>query len=358
MSKLSALLLIGLTVVVVGCTKEDPATKDAANKPDSKTGSATSGGGLKIVFIPKNTGNPYFKPVIQGFEDAAKEINADFTTTAPATGDATSQISVIKDQIQRGVNVIAIAPNSPDALNNVLDEARGKDIQIITVDADLAKNEGHRNAAVLSTDFNKIGDSQIELLGSLIGYEGSFAILSATTDAPNQNVWIAKMKEALKNPKYAKMKLVDTVYGDDQPEKSTTVCEGLLSTHPDLRGIISPNSVGLAAAAQTIKLAGVYPGGPHAVGKGLQLTGLSTPNQMKAFVKSGVVTSFQLWNPHDMGYIATYLAKDIIVNKHLPSEGSEVACAKLGVRKLGKLNVINAGDLVTFDKSNIDKFDF
>ena len=63
------------------------------------------------------------------------------------------------------------------------------------------------------------------------------------------------MKETLKDPKYAKMKLVDIVYGDDQPEKSTTVCEGLLSTHPDLRGIISPTSVGLAAAAQTIKLA-------------------------------------------------------------------------------------------------------
>jgi len=358
MSKLSALLLIGLTVVVVGCTKEEPATKGTSSAPDSKSGAATSGGSLKIVFIPKNTGNPYFKPVIKGFEDAAKEIKADFTTTAPATGDATSQISVIKDQIQRGVDVIAIAPNSPDALNNVLDEARSKRITVITVDADLAKNESHRDAAVLSTDFSKIGDSQVELLGSLIGYEGSFAILSATTDAPNQNVWIAKMKETLKNPKYAKMKLIDTVYGDDQPEKSTTVCEGLLSTHPDLRGIISPTSVGLAAAAQTIKLAGVYPGGPHAVGKGLQLTGLSTPNQLKSFVKGGVVSSFQLWDPHDMGYIATYLGQAIHANKLKPAEGAEVDCAKLGKRKFEKLNVINAGELVTFDKSNIDKFDF
>ena len=358
MSKLSVLLLLGLSVAIVGCSKEEPVTKEASNSPGASTGPAASGGSLKIVFIPKNTGNPYFKPVIQGFEDASKEIKADFTTTAPATGDATSQIAIIKDQIQRGVDVIAIAPNSPDALNNVLDEAKKKGITILTVDADLDKNESHRDAAVLSTDFSKIGESQVELLGSLIGYEGPFAILSATTDAPNQNVWIAKMKETLKLPKYAKMKLVDTVYGDDQPEKSTTVCEGLLSTHPDLRGIISPTSVGLAAAAQTIKLAGVYPGGPHATGKGLQLTGLSTPNQLKAFVNSGVVTSFQLWSPHDMGYIATYLGQAIHTGKLKAAKGVEIDVPNLGKRKLEKNNVISAGPLVTFDKSNIGKYDF
>ncbi len=355
MSKLSLLLLLSISVAVVGCTKEEPANKEVSG---TTPGATTSGAALKVVFIPKNTGNPYFKPVIQGFEDACKVMGAEFSTNAPATADATSQISVIKDQIQRGVDVLAIAPNSPDALNNVLDEARAKGITVLTVDADLVANETHRDAAILSTDFGKIGESQVELLGSLIGYEGPIAILSATTDAPNQNVWIAKMKETLKLPKYSKMKLVDVVYGDDQAEKSTTVCEGLLSTHPDLRGIISPTSVGLAASAQTIKLAGVYPGGPHAVGKGLQLTGLSTPNQLKSFVKSGVVTSFQLWSPHDMGYIASYVGKEIHAGKVKPAEGAEIDVPTLGKRKYEKLNVIAAGPLVTFDKSNIDKFDF
>ena len=34
---------------------------------------------------------------------------------------------------------------------------------------------------------------------------GKFAILSASPDAANQNAWIAAMKEALKDPKYAKL---------------------------------------------------------------------------------------------------------------------------------------------------------
>ena len=87
---------------------------------------APAAGPFKIVYIPKNTGNPYFDSIIAGFTKACEELGCEFTTTAPATAEATSQVSFVKEQIQRGVNVIAISPNSPDALNQVFDEARGK----------------------------------------------------------------------------------------------------------------------------------------------------------------------------------------------------------------------------------------
>src|SRR5581483_5110258 len=108
-------------------------------------------------------------------------------------------------------SVICVCPNSVDALNATFDEARSKGTKIVTVDADLTGNESHRDACVLPTDFDKLGAEQIELLGSQINYQGKFAILSATTDAPNQNYWISGMKEALKEAKYSKMILVDIV---------------------------------------------------------------------------------------------------------------------------------------------------
>src|SRR5437870_7041115 len=43
-----------------------------------------------------------------------------------------SQIPFIKDQVQRGVNVICLSPNSPDALNQVCDDARARGIKVIT----------------------------------------------------------------------------------------------------------------------------------------------------------------------------------------------------------------------------------
>ena len=344
------LLLSSIVIVAVGCQK--------VAAPGAASGAPTAGAKLKVVYIPKNTGNPYFTELIKGFQEAADADGVDFFSTAPATADATSQIPIIKEQIQRKVDVIALSPNSPDALNQVLDEAKAKGILVITVDADLTGNETHRDAAVLSTDFSKVGESQVELLGSQTGYEGEIAILSASKDSPNQNSWIAGMNEALKNPKYAKMKLVDTVYGDDEPQKSTTEAEALLSKHPNLAGIISPTSVGLAATAQAIEIAGVYPGGPHAVGKGLFLTGLGTPNQLRQFVEKGVVKGFQLWSPKDMGWLACQLAEGLKKGTIKAGEGTEFEVAKLGKHKFEKNNVVNTGPLVTFDKANISEYKF
>lgn len=335
MNRIAILLALSL---VIGCAKSG----------DGGVATTAEGKKLRVVYIPKNTGNPYFDEVDKGFQDASTKLGFDYSTTAPATAEATSQIPILKDQIQRGVDVIAISPNSPNALNPVLDQARAKGIAVVTVDADLVGNESHRDAAVLPTDFDKVGESQIELMGKLMGYEGDFAILSATPDAPNQNAWIAKMKEVLKDAKYAKMKLVDTVYGDDEPQKSTTECEALLAKYPNLKGIVSPTSVGLAASAQVLDRAG----------KKIALTGLSTPNQLKKFVKNGVVPSFQLWSPRDEGFIAAYLGTGIKSGKIKPAAGAEVDVPDLGKRKFSPKLELTGGDIVTFDKDNVEKYDF
>ncbi|MEQ1821056.1 MAG: substrate-binding domain-containing protein [Fimbriimonadaceae bacterium] len=341
-------LLFIPALILVGC----------GSSSDTSTATADKGAKTKIVFIPKNTGNPYFNQVSAGFEKSATSLNLDYNTQAPATADPTSQLSIIKDQIQRGVQVLVLAANSPDALNEVLDQARAKGTVVITVDSDLTGNESHRDLSVLQTDFTKVGPSQLELLAKTINYEGEFAILSATSDAPNQNAWIAGMKEAMKDPKYSKMKLVETVYGDDEPQKSSTEAESLLTKHPNLRGIISPTSVGLAAAAQVLENAGVYPGGPKVKGAGVVLTGLSTPNQMKKAIEKGVVTSFQLWDPADMGAIAAFIGKEMHEKKATYKPGDSVEVPGYGKLSVGEKNVIFAGPLLTFDKSNIAKYDF
>ena len=69
------------------------------------------------------------------------------------------------------------------------------------------------------------------------------------------------MKTELAKPEYAKLKLVDTVYGDDDDQKSFTEAQGLLAKHPNLKGIISPTTVGVAAAAR-------YLSGSHVQGQG------------------------------------------------------------------------------------------
>jgi rhamnose transport system substrate-binding protein len=358
MIRITSLLVLG-ALVMVGCSSggsnNEPTT--STNTASNGKPSGDAGARLKVVFIPKNTSNPYFKPVGMGIEEAKDSMNFDYKEQGPATADPTSQISVIKDQIQQKVDVIVIAANAPNTLNEVLDDARKQGIVVLTVDADLTGNESHRDAGILPTDFAKVGQSQLEIMAKQMNYEGEFAILSATTSASNQNTWIATIKDGLKDPKYSKMKLVDTVYGNDEPQKSSTEMEGLLSKYPNLKGVLSPTSVGLAAAAQVLDNSGLYPTGPKAKNGGIHLTGLSTPNQLKKYVTKGVIEGFQLWSPKDMGTLAAYLGTSAKRKKIDLKFGTEVDGPK-GKIKLDDKGVVYAGDLLTFDKTNIDKYDF
>lgn len=324
-----------------------PAETSASVEP------STAAGPVKVMFIPKNQGNPYFEALVQGFEEAEKELGSDkivCDTTGPATAEATSQIEFIEAAVQNGYNVICIAANSNDALNPTFDDARAKGVKIVIINQDIPGSEAHRDAAILPTDFTKVGAAQVECLGATINYEGEIAILSATTDAPDQNFWIEGMKEALKDSKYAKMKLVDIVYGDDQPEKSSTEMEALITKYPNLRGVISPTTVGVAAASkivQTKKLADK-----------ISVIGLGLPSQMKEFIKDGTVKQFQLWNPVDEGYLGAYYSYLLAKGEAEAKEGAKFTAGKLGEFTHAKDAVIITGPPFTFDASNIDNFSF
>lgn len=307
---------------------------------------------IKIVYIGKNTGNPYFDSITGGFQDACKAKGCEFEFVAPATAEATSQIPFIEAQIQRGVNVIGIAPNSPDALNQVLDEAKAKGILVLTVNGDLVGNESHRAATILPVDFTKTGPNQVELMGSLIGYKGEIAILSATTEAPDQNTWIAAMKKTLaEDPKYKDMKLVATVYGDDQPEKSTTEMEALLSNYPNLVGVIAPTTVGVAAAAQVVQSRGIA--------DKVHVTGLGLPSEMRDFIKDGTVKAFQLWSPYNEGWLAVHFALGVLDGSIKNEVGAKFDVPNLGTITIADKNAMNTqAELTTFDASNIDNFNF
>lgn len=316
--------------------------------------------GVKVTYIPQNTGNPYFERINLGFQNGCKEAGCEVLFIGPASPDPTSQIPFIQEQVQRGIDVLSIQANSVDALNTIFDDVRKKGIWVIANNADITGNEEHRDAAIIAVDFDALGGDLLDLMGELLDYKGKFAILTATPDAPAQRHWIEDpggIKDLVKNdPKYANMELVEVAYGNDVPQKSMTECEALLAKYPDLDGILAPTTVAIAAAAQVFESTGDYPGGP--TGRDIKLTGTGLPNQMRNFVEAGVIEKFLLWDPANIGYASAYLAVGLKEGTIELGEGKTFKAGKLGELTFGPNKLAICGPPFIFDKDNIGEFNF
>ena len=203
---------------------------------------------LKIAFVPKQINNPYEVIADDGGMAAIKEFKGQGKVVGPSDAGASSQVSYINTLTTQRQDAIVIAANDANALVPYLKKAMSQGIKVVTFDSDTAPDG--RQLFVNQANAESIGRGQIQLVSKLMGGEGEFAILSATPNATNQNTWIKWMQEELKKPEYSKLKLVKIAYGNDDDQKSFVETQGLLQAYPNLKAIVAPTSVGIAAAAR------------------------------------------------------------------------------------------------------------
>ena len=240
-----------------------------------------------------------------------------------------------------------ISANDPTALCDSINAARDAGTKVVTFDSDT--DPTCRDLFINQATAEGIAKVQVDMIAEQIGDAGEVAILSAAANATNQNAWIEMMEGALAAD-HPDIKLVDTVYGDDDDQKSFDQTAALLADHPNLKGIISPTTVGIAAAARYLSTS-------DAKGK-VALTGLGTPNQMRDYVEDGTVTEFALWNPGDLGYLAACAAKALVDGDITGEEGDTFEAGDLGEFEVGADATVLLGEPFRFNKDNIADFNF
>lgn len=334
-----------------GTTKEDVKNEGggAAASAGKADPDAPTKKGLTVGFLPKQVNNPYFTTADKGGEQAVKELGSSYKEVGPSSAtDTAGQVSYVNTLTQQQVDAMAVSAQDPGALCTALKQAMKNGIKVVTYDSDT--NPDCRNAFVSQASAEDLGRTEVQLLAEQIDYKGEIAILSAAQTATNQNTWIEFMKDELKDPKYKDMKLVKVAYGNDDAQQSFQQTQGLLQEHPDLKGIISPTTVGIKAAAQ-------YLSGSKYKGK-VKLTGLGTPNDMRKYVKNGTVEAFELWDPAKLGELAARTAVALASGQITGKEGETFEAGGMGEYTIGKDGVINLGKPTVFDAQNIDDFDF
>jgi rhamnose transport system substrate-binding protein len=314
-------------------------------------GSSSSGSGsgkLDIAFLPKQVNNPYFDAAADGGKKAAGELSGTFKQVGPSTASAAEQVPFIQTLTQQQVSAIVVSANDPNALAPSLKQAQSKGIKVVSYDSDVATDA--RAVFINQASTEDIGRTEVQVLGAQLNYTGDIAILSATSTATNQNAWIDFMKQELSLPKYANMRLVKIAYGNDDDQTSFNETQALVQAFPNLKGIISPTTVGIAAAARYLE-------SNNLSGK-IALTGLGTPNGLRKYVKDGTIKQFELWDVGHLGYLAYYAAALLVQGKITGKSGETFTAGSLGSYTIGENGVVLLGKPTVFDASNIDQFNF
>ncbi|MBZ4673252.1 MAG: rhamnose transporter, periplasmic rhamnose-binding protein [Spirochaeta sp.] len=311
------------------------------------TKEAAPAGEKEIVILGKSMGNGFFDAVFKGSEEAAAELGGIKTTyMAPPQATAEGQIEIIETLIAQRVDGIAISANDADALIPVAKKAMAAGIKVISYDSGI--NPGGRIVDLLPSNPELIGRQQIQLAAELTDYKGDVAVLSASAQATNQNLWIEWMKEEIKKAEYSDMELVEVVYGDDAPDKSYREAVSLMQKYPDLKAIICPTTVGLLATAQAVKDAG-----KSGV---VEVTGLGLPSEMKGYILDGTCRQMALWNPIDLGYSSTYILNGLIDGTVEGKTGEEIPAGRMGSIKVEENGIAFMSTPYVFNKDNIEKF--
>lgn len=282
--------------------------------------SSDGAAGAKVGVVIKIAGNPFYVATDMGFAEAGEELGVEFITNGPSEATVEAQIQIIEGFINQKVDAIAIATNDFDAVVPALQKAQKAGIQVISWDS--AVNPDGRTIHVNQAVASDIGACEIQGIAETIGYEGEIAIVSAGATMANQNAWIDAMKEELEKPEYEKMELVDTVYGDDESQKSYNETVGLLKTYPNLKGIISPTTVGIAAVCKAVEDQGL-------TGK-VFVTGIGLPSLQAEYIHNGTCDTAYIWNPIDLGYLSAYTTYALL-NEDITGEiGDTFSAGRLG----------------------------
>lgn len=325
-------------MTIAGCT----------SRTSAPTGSASTGAShkMKIAFVPKLQGIPYFEAMNAGGKKAAQELGFEWLYQGPTTADAAAQADIVRSYIQQGVDALIVAPNDPNSMAPLLKQAADKGIKVLTSDTDAP--DSVRQVFVNQASVDGIGKALTDSLMKAMGDKGKYAIVSCGETAANLNAWIAVQKSYAQQ-KYPNAQLVGVVYAGEDQAKATSMATDLMNAHPDLTGLVGECTSSAPGVAQAVKDAGK-------IGK-VFTVGLGTPKSMAPYLKDGSSSGSILWDVQNLGYLTGWAGLQLAEGKTLQATNN-VSSAMPAIKFDAATKTLLLGDPLIITKANVDTFNY
>ena len=327
--------------------------------------------GMTVAFIPKVSGNSFFEAANDGAQKYAADWGLTVDYIGAPTADVTTQLELIQQAIDKGVDAICISSVDATGLDEKLQEAQDAGIYVSTWDSDVSPNA--RALMVSQGTADVLGPMLVDMAVAGLEARGvdpendevTYCWHYSQATVTDQNSWQVA-GEAIIAEKYPNWTNVapDNYYSNQDAEQAITVGEAVLSAHPDIDLIICNDSTALPGQLQAAENQGYNQ-------DNITITGFATPNSIKEYCSNGTIYNWGLWDCAVQGgmgcYLAAYLAagNEVTVGDtiSIPGIGDVEVVANDSIAEGVETGDVNNGvvllpERVVFTAENMDQYDF
>jgi ABC-type sugar transport system substrate-binding protein len=252
-------LLVSASLLATACssgagsagTGSAPATGAAGGGAAVQGGSASDVSSDTYVFLPKSLNNPYWVDARKGMEAGVTKFGVQAQFLGPDTDDAAKQVAIFESVLAKKPAGIAVSPNDPGSVTQIVAMARAANIPVIAWDGPVPKSEVQ---GYIGTDNVAAGEKAAEALGKATGGKGKVAVVIGSLSATNLNQRLEGLKKGL--AKFPDMSIVATEQSGEAVGDAQAKAETILQAHPDLAGFAGIGGSDLPGIAGALKSGG------------------------------------------------------------------------------------------------------
>lgn len=338
--------LVAASLALAGCTtRNEPApTTDGG----TATGTAPAPTDrVQVAFVPKLQGVPFFETFNSGGERFAQDHpEVEWLYQGPTTADAAQQADVVRGFINQGVDVIMVAPNDPNSMAPILQEAQGAGIGVGTADTDAPNSV--REVFVNQATAEGIGHAVVDTLAGAMGEEGEWAIVSCGETAENLNSWIAAQREYAAS-QYPNLSLVEVGFSGEDPAANQEQALDFINRFPNLKGLVGQCTTSAVGVAEAVRVA-------DKIGQ-VFTVGVGTPNSMAPYLEDGSSSGSILWDVDELGYLTAWAGAQLATGTPFQATNN-VSPTLPAVEYVEAEKMLVLGDPVVFTTENVGDYDF
>jgi len=291
------------------------------------TGPAGAQSKKQLVIVVKGLDNPFFEAINQGCQKWNKENTSSeyecFYTGPASTSDEAGEAQIVQDMLGKSSTAaIAISPSNAKLIAQTLKTANPT-IPVMTLDADLAKEDAGLRKTYLGTDNYMMGSRIAEYIKKAKPNGGKICTIEGNPGADN----ILRRAQGMRDVLTGKEGLTELkgeggwtevagcpVFTNDDGAKGVQAMTDILAANPDLDAFGIMGGWPLFGAPQPYR--DLFKPMADKIAKNEFVIGAAdTIGDEVAIAKEGLVTALVGQRPFEMGYKAPSVMLDLIAGK-------------------------------------------